>query len=584
MSTPARPIEHLRPLVCLSWIALLSVAVLASAGCRSPSAPQKPAAAGPSAGEAMLTERQRQLNLETFDVVWTTVRDRHYDPTLNGVDWQAVRERLRPQMEAATTMSRARSVLGEMLATLGQSHMAILPAEAYLTTDPDAAGSAPPAAASAGPPPAGRPSTIAPAGKEPSSPGATRRPDRPAERVPGTTSRAENAERAENADAEPGSVGLELRIIDGRAIVFRVGPASPADRAGVRPGWEVVSVGRREIRPLLTRLAAMPTQVGLPLSALQAMAVRSLLTVDVGEAVHVGFLDAQDRARVVTLVGKTPAGAPIRFGQLPTEYLDIVARRIPSRGPAELPPPDRGGIGYFAFNIWLDPVRVNSAFENLLRDIDSADGLIIDLRGNPGGLGAMAMGLGGYLVTQRNLVLGETRLRNGNQRFVLNPRQPNYRGPVAVLVDELSASTSEIFAGGLQDIGRARVFGQRTAGAALPSVIELLPNGDRFQYVFANYISASGRALEGQGVQPDDLIPLDRRSLLLGRDPVLDAARAWLRVQSGATVREAGPLKAVAGGCSGGVVSELTRESPAVATGRDAVAAGSEPALPGVTR
>jgi carboxyl-terminal processing protease len=112
-------------------------------------------------------------------------------------------------------------------------------------------------------------------------------------------------------------------------------------------------------------------------------------------------------------------------------------------------------------------------------------------------------------------------------RFVIFPRPEVYSGPVAILVDGFTASTSEIFAGGLQDLKRARIFGERTAGAALPSQIERLPNGDGFQYAMANYISESGLQLEGHGVTPDAVVPLDRKALAEGRDAVVEAALKW---------------------------------------------------------
>jgi carboxyl-terminal processing protease len=81
----------------------------------------------------------------------------------------------------------------------------------------------------------------------------------------------------------------------------------------------------------------------------------------------------------------------------------------------------------------------------------------------------------------------------------------------------------------LKDVKRARIFGTRTAGAALPSVISRLPNGDGFQYAIANYISEGGQPLEGIGVTPDEEVHPTRRQLLAGQDPILDAALDWIQ-------------------------------------------------------
>ena len=170
-------------------------------------------------------------------------------------------------------------------------------------------------------------------------------------------------------------------------------------------------------------------------------------------------------------------------------------------------------------------------FGNAIQDCAKCDGIVIDLRGNPGGIGAMAMGMAGFLVDKPNLRLGTMYMRGATLNFVINPREGAYSGPVAVLVDELSASTSEIFAGGLKDIGRARIFGTHTAGAALPSIFTRLPNGDGFQYAIANYISEGGKPLEANGVSPDMEVRLTREALLAGRDAVLDAALEWIHTK-----------------------------------------------------
>jgi carboxyl-terminal processing protease len=119
-------------------------------------------------------------------------------------------------------------------------------------------------------------------------------------------------------------------------------------------------------------------------------------------------------------------------------------------------------------------------------------------------------------------------LRTAKIKFVVFPRPAPFLGRLAILVDGCSASTSEIFAGGMQDLKRARVFGMRSAGAALPSMFERLPNGDGFQYAIANYISEGGKQLEGAGVIPDETAGPTRRELLGGHDPALDRALAWI--------------------------------------------------------
>src|SRR5262249_46238376 len=154
--------------------------------------------------------------------------------------------------------------------------------------------------------------------------------------------------------------------------------------------------------------------------------------------------------------------------------------------------------------------------------------MIIDLRGNPGGIGVMATGLAGWFIEKPNQRLGTMNMRQTPLNFVVNPRFPQFHGPLAVLVDGSSASTSEIFAGGMQDLKRARIFGTRTAGAALPSFIERLPNGDGFQYATADYLSESGKRLEGNGVTPDVIAPPTRELLLAGKDAALEAALHWI--------------------------------------------------------
>ena len=68
---------------------------------------------------------------------------------------------------------------------------------------------------------------------------------------------------------------------------------------------------------------------------------------------------------------------------------------------------------------------------------------------------------------------------------------------------------------------------------ALPSLIDKLPNGDRFQYAFATYVDAKDRTLEGDGVTPDEKVTLSKDDLLSGKDAVLEAAIKWIAKEAG---------------------------------------------------
>ncbi len=204
---------------------------------------------------------------------------------------------------------------------------------------------------------------------------------------------------------------------------------------------------------------------------------------------------------------------------MPTFYIVYESRKL------------TGNIAYFSLNAFFDPPRVIKALGETVKANADADGFILDLRGNPGGVGAMAMGVGNWFATKPNQKLGALITRDTTLKFTLNPRAEAFRGPLAVLVDGMSASTTEILAGGLQDLKRAKVFGTRTAGAALPAQIARLPNGDGFLFAFANYISEGGKPLEARGVQPDVKVPLRRQTLLKGEDAVLDAAVKWVHSQ-----------------------------------------------------
>ncbi|MDP2874786.1 MAG: S41 family peptidase, partial [Holophaga sp.] len=374
-------------------------------------------------------------------------------PKLGGLDWQKVHDELRPRVEKAVNAAEVRAILGEMLDRLKQTHFGIVPAEVYSDLQTGTKGG--------------------------------------------------------------GTSGVELRLIEGKAIVTNLEPGSPGEKMGVKRGWELLRVDGKEIAPVLQKITTSfkdSTQLDL----MASRRLQSFLDGEVGTTVEVLF--GNGTTSTTLRLGRTaPRGKTVTFGNMPSMSFWVEHRTLP------------GQIGYLKFNAWFEPMAIAEAFQASLKDSGTLKGFVIDLRGNPGGIGGMAMGAAGWFTDKADLKLGTMIMRGTTLNFVVFPRPSAFAGPLAILVDGCSGSTSEIFAGGMQDIHRARVFGGRSAGAALPSVFERLPNGDGFQYAIANYISEGGQPLEGRGVTPDEEVRPTQRELLMGKDPTLDRALAWIQ-------------------------------------------------------
>jgi len=301
-----------------------------------------------------------------------------------------------------------------------------------------------------------------------------------------------------------------VRVIDGAAVITRVEPQSPAARAGLRPGFVLRGVDGESMRRVLRlteRMAAF--QPALRHRAHEEIVVGHL-NGPAGTRARVSYTDARGRLRRASLPRERLRGEMSPpFQTMPAQFYEFEARRL------------RGGIGYIRFDVFAAPVM--DKFCAAVRSMNDAPGLVIDLRGNRGGLLGLIYGMAGLLVESR-ASFGTMRMRAGAMEFRAFPQRRPYTGQVVVIIDRASVSASEIFAGGLQDMGRALVVGERSAGMTLPSVARELPTGAILQYAFAEFISPRGQRLEGRGVTPDFPVRLDRRSLLAGRDAQLETA------------------------------------------------------------
>lgn len=309
--------------------------------------------------------------------------------------------------------------------------------------------------------------------------------------------------------------GIEVAWRNEQAIVTGVWRDSPGERCGIKPGWVLLAADGVDVKDRMQK-ARERNWGPYPERTWRTIAVLQMLSGKPDHGLLMKFLDHNDQIIDKHLFLARAPGRLVRSPLLAARTLRTDTRTL------------RGNIGYFFFNWFADRELVQRDFRIALETFGQPRGLIIDLRGNRGGMIAATMDLAGVFVANRGKSLGTFKVRSGSQQMLIMPASMLYRGKLAILVDELTASGAELFSAGMQDLKRARVFGSPTSGLSLPATMTELPNGDVFNYVVGDILRPSGTSLEGVGVTPDEIVELDRKKFLESNDPVLDAAVRWI--------------------------------------------------------
>lgn len=170
--------------------------------------------------------------------------------------------------------------------------------------------------------------------------------------------------------------------------------------------------------------------------------------------------------------------------------------------------------------------KMEETLRTLLRN--RPKGLILDLRGNPGGLLDVAVQIGSQFVGEGDILL--ERYQDGSERHY--PAESGGLAtaiPLVVLVDEGSASASEIVAGAIQDAGRGPLLGTQTFGKGSVQLPITLSDGSMLRVTRARWFTPKGRAIHGTGLTPNIVVERSDADRSAGRDPQLDRAVQYLR-------------------------------------------------------
>ena len=274
-----------------------------------------------------------------------------------------------------------------------------------------------------------------------------------------------------DTEGEFGGLGIEITIKDELLTVISPIDDTPAYHAGMQPGDRIVKING-ELTRGITLLEAVKKLRGKP-------GTDVTLTV---------FRESETELKEVAMKRAVITIQSVRAAEMVEDH-----------------------IGY----VRLSDFREKTAddLEVSLKQLreQQMDGLILDLRNNPGGLLDVSVSVAEQFLNRQQLIVStKGRLRNQNQEMRAHINGPVNDIPMVVLINEGSASASEIVAGAIQDHHRGIVMGTKSHGKASVQTIFPLKDGSALRLTTSKYFTPSGRSIHGQGIIPDVEVPFEK--------------------------------------------------------------------------
>jgi carboxyl-terminal processing protease len=297
-------------------------------------------------------------------------------------------------------------------------------------------------------------------------------------------------------------IGVEVTLESGLIVVIAPIDGSPAARAGIRPGDTILAIEGRAIRDqkLGEAIAGIRGEPG------------TVVNLTIGREMVAQSLEFSIERALVSVHS-------VRFEMLEPGYGYLRISQF-----SETTGPDIGG-----------------ALRELQRLAGGRlRGLVLDLRNNPGGVLDAAVEVSDAFLERGVIVSAEGRSKESDFRMEAGAGDLVHGTPIAVLVNEGSASAAEIVAGALRDNGRAKLLGQKTFGKGSVQTVMPLADGQALKLTTSRYFTPSGASIHERGLEPDVPLPAQQVVALAGggslleRDAEIRAAIDWLKTGNSA--------------------------------------------------
>jgi len=260
-----------------------------------------------------------------------------------------------------------------------------------------------------------------------------------------------------------GGLGIQVGMEDGYVKVISPIDDTPAYKAGLKAGDLIINLDGRPVKDM-----------------------------SLNDAVKI--MRGKPGSKIKLSVMREGTEAPINF------ELERAIIKVKSVKSYMLEP----GFGYVRISTFQSKTakHLKSAIESLMKEAP-LNGLIIDLRNNPGGVLNAAADVSDLFIEKGKLVYTQGRVSNSYFEFNAKSGDVLNKAPIVVLINAGSASASEIVAGALQDHKRAVIMGEKSFGKGSVQTIQELRNGGAVKFTTARYFTPSGRSIQAEGIEPD---------------------------------------------------------------------------------
>jgi carboxyl-terminal processing protease len=275
----------------------------------------------------------------------------------------------------------------------------------------------------------------------------------------------EYKELQEGTTGEFGGLGIEVGVEDGFIKVIAPIDDTPAARGGIRPGDLIVRLDERPVKGM-----------------------------DLSEAVS--LMRGKPGSKITLTIMREGKDKPIKV-ELVRDLIHVVS--VKSR----LLEPGFGYVRVTQFQSHTADDLVKAVAKLTGDNKGRLQGLVLDLRNNPGGVLSSAVSVSDAFLSGGLIVYTEGREQDSRQEFKAGPDDVLTGAPIVVLVNEGSASASEIVAGALQDHKRAVIMGHQTFGKGSVQTIMPIERNAALKLTTAKYFTPSGRSIQAEGIKPD---------------------------------------------------------------------------------